>query len=260
MNSRTTNPYASGRKVTADMCASMTEVFDASVDPVAARQSGVTTVRVQRAVGETGIEDLSVFVRGGGSVDGDAIIRSLVDDMNATKQAARTSFQTAANAAMLERVFDRFIDRQMGEPEPGKHRVPIEDAMWQFANNKKHGRDMSRFRKNLSEEMETCLVRELRAANGEDIDSFVSSKHIFRKYISQFVNLASDTLGDMNRNDVAIAGNLYNSGLDALAAQLVERVTAPNDSTLTAALRELYGGGSWIPGSSRTWIGPRRWC
>lgn len=244
-NSRANNPYVSGKLVTADMCRSMTEVFDAYVDPERTAGANVSLARIQHAVGDTGIQDLSVFIRGDGSVDGDAILKVLVEDMNAVKSAAKTAFKTESSREILRRVFERFSDEWTGGPDENGERLPLDAAVWMFATNGRHGRDMSRFRADLSKNLEKHLTRELRAVNGEDLDSFEASKHIFRKYISEFVNLADSVVDGRGRDEIVSDVDSL-SGVDfaAAAARLQDDVTDPADTRTDLALRELYGSGS----------------
>ena len=243
-NNKNTNPYVSGTMVTADMCRSMTETFDAYIDPEKTAAAGVSLARIQHAVGDTGIQDLSVFIRGDGSVDGDAVLKVLVDDMNVIKASAKTSFQTEASTQMLRRVFERFGDAWTGGPDENGERLPLDAAVWMFANNGRHGRDMSEFRTNLSNELEKHLVRELRSVNGEDVDSFEASKHIFRRYISEFVNLTDDTVQGLSRDELSDVHSLDGTDFAAAAEKLAQAVSDSGDSTVDEALRELYGCGS----------------
>lgn len=251
VNSRTDNPYVSGRLVTADMCREMSDIFDAYADPARTAAAGVSLARIQHSVGDTGVKDLSVFISGDGSVDGDAIIRTLVEDMNAVKLSARTSFKTEANGRMLRRVFDRFRDRWTGgdRDEDGKP-LPLDAAIWMYVNDRSkatgygHGRTMNYFRENLANELEGHLVRELRTVNGDDIDSFEATRHMFRAYISEFVNAVDNAVAGKSKYELSREDSFHGFGTDGIVDGLAAAVSDDGDRRVDKALRELYGSGS----------------
>lgn len=249
-NDKQANPYVSGRLVTAEMCESMRSVFDAYVDPAMTAEAKVTVTRVQHAVGETGVKDLAVFINGDGSVNGDLVIKTLVNDMNAIKLAAKTSFKTQGNADLLKRVFGRFRE-QWGDPFNGSGEPStLDDAMWWYVNardratDNDHGRNMRYFRRNLSNELEGHLVRELRSINGDDIDSFEASRHIFRKYIADFVDTAAANIAGRDYDDLAHVDSLDGVDFEKEAARISDAIADPEDGIVDSALQELYGHGS----------------
>lgn len=245
-NNPRTNPYVSGRLVTAEMCRSMKDVFDAFLEPGLAARTGVSTVRMVQSIRGTTMSDLTQFLEYNGSVRGDMILAELIKDMNNTKHTAAAAFRSDANRAAMRRVFDRFIEKQLGIQDPDGEPRTLDDAVWAYAANGRHGRDMRMFGSHLAAEMERCIVRELRAANGEDIDSFALTRHAFRAYVSEIIELAAAETAGKTRGEIAAGSrNTFADGrLQAKAGEIIGRMSEPEDSTLIKALYKFYGGES----------------
>lgn len=242
------NRYANVTRIDEGMCRDMRNVFDDYMNGPRRGfvRSGVQVVKIRRRVGDTGLGDLSEFIRPDGSVDGPMIAKVLIEDMNAIKAVQREEFLSPSNQDHMRGIFELFTERNSPD---GTGRLG--DAMAMFYDST-GASTADEFGEALSEELGKCMNLELREAYGQDINAFAAMRHIYRSYLgdfaSQCVAKAAMDAGGVSRRDVMPAlsdmpSAFDNDAYDGFAGGIIQAMSDPDDITLDRALRELYGSG-----------------
>lgn len=200
INSTERNPYAHVARMTSDLVADMRGIFDAYMGEPGADRSGLEIAKVNRAVGADTARDFSDFVNNDGSVNGQAIIDALVDDMDAVKEYQLTAVAQPVMRDRMNSVLRSFVSRGRNDPEavsPGEaiaaflekrygptRNDPGKDRHGRHANSRQRDKD----RKALARALERCARSELQSSYGKDMESLLVSKHVFNAFLGQFVD------------------------------------------------------------------------
>ena len=247
------NPYAHSTRIDRSMVREMRSLYDNYTNGV---RRGITSRNIQLAkiryrVGETGIDDMSRFINGDGSVNGPMVAKILIEDMNASKQAFREEFLSSDNAGRMDRIFRTFAGRNGCLDENGE--MHLGGAVALFAQDSGAGTPEELGRA-LSDELEECMNIELRSDYGQDVTSYLAMKHVYRAYLGEFVsNCMRQTVIDTGltgRKDELPDMSVWYSGFDdetyqGFAGSLSGRMADPSDPILVQSVKDLFGTGEY---------------
>ena len=221
MNDVTKNVYFRGGPITAEMVANMRHTFDTYVLGASTMKQDMSVQirKMSRSNEPTGAYDISKFIDANGSIKYDDVIKTLEQDMTATKNEQRANFKNSRNT-------DRF-NAALNELMTERGTVNIGNAIIDMASE--INGDETEIKNVIATELAKCVSHVIRSDAWVDRNSFTVTRHIFMKYVDAYAAKCADIIA----NDDILA--------DDKATAISDIDIMSDNKILNEGLREIFG-------------------